>query len=80
MYDLIQATEDDHLEYRASKLKSSGIMHDAPGEFASRKAIMDKMKQDEDALVKRFTEQAKLEELRFRKWGQNVGRCIQADP
>ena len=72
MYDLIKSTEDDHFEeYRISRLTASGRSDDDPAAFA-KKNLSAKMKQDEESLRKKFTEQVKLEEARFRKWEQNV--------
>lgn len=72
MYDLIKSTEDDHFEeYRVQRLTASGRLDDDPVSFA-KKSLAQKMKQDEESLRKKFTEQVKLEEARFRKWEQNV--------
>lgn len=37
-----------------------------------RPSIQEKMKKDEDSLRKRFAEQVRLEEMRFRQWEQKV--------
>jgi cell division control protein 12 len=42
------------------------------GEPKTRKLDNPKFKEEEEALRKRFTEQVKLEESRFRQWEQRV--------
>jgi cell division control protein 12 len=42
------------------------------GEPKTRKLDNPKFKEEEEALRKRFTEQVKLEEARFRQWEQRV--------
>ncbi|KAJ3274179.1 hypothetical protein HDV01_003462 [Terramyces sp. JEL0728] len=72
MYDLISSTEDNHYEeYRMQRLTASGLSDDDPVRNA-QKNMSAKMKEDEESLRKRFTEQVRLEESRFRKWEQNV--------
>jgi len=68
MLDLIQTTEDQHYEaYRAQQMESRKF-----GEPKTRKMDNPKFKEEEEALRKRFTEQVKLEEARFRQWEQRV--------
>ncbi|KAJ3318099.1 hypothetical protein HDV06_000825 [Boothiomyces sp. JEL0866] len=72
MYDLISHTEENHYEeYRMKRLTASGLSDDDPVRNA-QKNMSAKMKEDEEALRKRFTEQVRLEEARFRKWEQNL--------
>ena len=72
MHDLISTTEDSHYEnFRVAKLTSEGRSDDDPM-VRARKALELKMKEEEEALRKRFTEQVRLEESRFRQWEQKV--------
>ena len=82
MLDLIQTTEESHYEgtfvlfiifffsflaYRAQQMETRKF-----GEPKTRKLDNPKFKEEEEALRKRFTEQVKLEEARFRQWEQRV--------
>ncbi|KAJ1565104.1 hypothetical protein HK096_004548 [Nowakowskiella sp. JEL0078] len=72
MYDLISTTEEVHYEnYRAQKLTSEGRSDDDPA-LRQRKLLESKMKEEEEALRKRFTEQVRMEETRFRQWEQRL--------
>jgi cell division control protein 12 len=72
MHDLISTTEDHHFEnFRGERLRQEGRSDDDP-EVRSRKVLEIKMKEEEEALRKRFTEQVRLEETRFRQWEQKV--------
>ncbi|KAI8900683.1 Septin-domain-containing protein, partial [Globomyces pollinis-pini] len=72
MYDLIESTEQEHFEqFRVARLTSQGRNDNDPVRIA-QKTGSQKMKDDEEALRKRFTEQVRLEEARFRKWEQNL--------
>jgi len=84
MLDLIQTTEDQHYEgnpglwigslilaYRASQMETRKF-----GEPKTRKLDNPKFKEEEESLRKRFTEQVKLEESRFRQWEQRVQTSI----
>ena len=46
------------------------------GEPKTRKLDNPKFKEEEEALRKRFTEQVKLEEARFRQWEQRVSSFL----
>jgi cell division control protein 12 len=68
MLDLIGTTEDAHYEaYRAQQLETRKL-----GEPKGRKGDNPKFKEEEELLRKRFTEQVKQEELRFRQWEQHL--------
>ena len=68
MLDLISTTEEIHYEnYRQSQMESR-----KPGESKPRKFENPKFKEEEEALRKRFTEQVKVEENRFRQWEQKL--------
>ncbi|KAI8821707.1 Septin-domain-containing protein [Fimicolochytrium jonesii] len=72
MHDLIASTEEAHYEnFRAEKLASEGRTDDDPASRA-RKQLEGNMKEEEEALRKRFTEQVRLEENRFRQWEQRL--------
>ncbi len=72
MDDLVSKTNEHFYEtYRARSLASRGHSDDDPHSL-SKKMLADKMKEDEENLRKRFTEQVKLEENRFRQWEQRV--------
>lgn len=72
MHDLIASTEEAHYEnFRANKLSSEGRSDDDPA-IRARKGLESKMKDEEEALRKRFTEQVRMEENRFRQWEQRV--------
>lgn len=68
MLDLITTTEDNHYEnYRQTEMETRkfGEPRTQPNENA-------KFKEDEESLRKRFTEQVKSEEQRFRLWEKQV--------
>lgn len=70
MLDLINTTEDSHYEnYRLQQMETRKF-----GEPKVKKLDNPKFKEEEDALRRRFTEQVKLEEGRFRSWEQHVRR------
>nr|KAJ3423174.1 hypothetical protein HK105_001300 [Polyrhizophydium stewartii] len=72
MHDLITSTEEEHYEtFRSTKLLSMGRSDDDPVARA-KKSLASKMKEDEEALRKRFTEQVRQEENRFRQWEQKL--------
>ena len=72
MHDLLVKTNEHFYEkYRSQTLASRGHSDDDPHSL-SKKMLTDQMKQDEENLRKRFTEQVKLEENRFRQWEQRV--------
>jgi len=64
MLDLIHTTEDSHYElYRQQQMETRKF-----GEPKLTKSTNPKYKDEEEALRKRFTEQVKQEEARFRQW------------
>jgi hypothetical protein len=68
MLDLISTTEDSHYEnYRLEQMETRKF-----GEARVKKPDNPKFKEEEEALRKRFTEQVKAEEARFRQWEQHV--------
>jgi len=68
MLDLIHTTEEVHYEqYRAQQMETRKF-----GEARPRKLDNPKFKEEEEALRKRFTEQVKVEENRFRQWEQKL--------
>ena len=68
MLDLISSTEELHYEnYRQAQMEVRKF-----GEQKPRKFENPKFKEEEEALRKRFTEQVKAEEARFRQWEQVV--------
>jgi len=68
MLDLIHTTEEQHYEaYRASQMETRKM-----GEARPRKLDNPKFKEEEENLRKRFTEQVKKEEARFRQWEQKL--------
>ncbi|MCJ1237399.1 hypothetical protein MMC14_005384 [Varicellaria rhodocarpa] len=68
MLDLIHTTEEMHYEaYRASQMETRKF-----GEARPRKLDNPKFKEEEESLRKRFTEQVKVEENRFRQWEQKL--------
>lgn len=68
MLDLIHTTEEQHYEaYRASQMETRKF-----GEARPRKLDNPKFKEEEESLRKRFTEQVKIEEQRFRQWEQKL--------
>ena len=75
MLDLISTTEELHYEnYRQAQMETRKF-----GEQKPRKFENPKFKEEEEALRKRFTEQVKAEEARFRQWEQHV-RVIYSSP
>ncbi|KAK4054730.1 Septin spn4 [Microbotryomycetes sp. JL201] len=68
MLDLVHTTEEMHYEnYRQSQMETRKF-----GEPKVKKIENPKFKEEEEALRKRFTEQVKLEEARFRQWEQHL--------
>ena len=68
MLDLISTTEESHYEnYRQMQMETR-----KPGEPKMKKLDNPKFKEEEESLRKRFTEQVKSEESRFRQWEQHV--------
>ncbi len=68
MLDLIHTTEEMHYEaYRAQQMETRKF-----GEARPRKLDNPKFKEEEENLRKRFTEQVKVEEQRFRTWEQKL--------
>ncbi|KEY66181.1 hypothetical protein S7711_07638 [Stachybotrys chartarum IBT 7711] len=64
MLDLIHTTEELHYEaYRAQEMETRSF-----GKIRVKKPDNPKFKEEEEALRKRFTEQVKIEEQRFRQW------------
>jgi hypothetical protein len=68
MLDLISTTEELHYEnYRQQQMETRKF-----GEPKVKKLDNPKFKEEEEALRKKFTEQVKAEEARFRQWEQHV--------
>lgn len=68
MLDLISTTEETHYEnYRQQQMETRKF-----GEPKVKKLDNPKFKEEEEQLRKRFTEQVKSEEARFRQWEQHV--------
>ena len=68
MLDLIHTTEEQHYEvYRGQQMETRKF-----GEARPRKLDNPKFKEEEESLRKRFTEQVKVEENRFRQWEQKL--------
>lgn len=68
MLDLVSTTEEIHYEnYRQQQMETRKF-----GEPKVKKLDNPKFKEEEEALRKKFTEQVKSEEARFRKWEQHV--------
>jgi len=68
MLDLINTTEDTHYEnYRQGQMETRKY-----GEPKIKKLENPKFKEEEEALRRRFTEQVKMEEARFRQWEQHL--------
>jgi cell division control protein 12 len=68
MLDLITTSEDLHYEnYRQQQMETRKF-----GEPKVKKLDNPKFKEEEEQLRKRFTEQVKAEESRFRQWEQHV--------
>ncbi|KAJ3247778.1 hypothetical protein HDU78_003270 [Chytriomyces hyalinus] len=72
MHDLITTTHEHHYEtHRVAKLTASGRSDDDPA-LQARRGFEAKMKEEEAELRKKFTEQVRLEENRFRQWEQKL--------
>ena len=72
MLDLISTTEDIHYEnYRQQQMETRKF-----GEPRVKKSDNPKFKEEEETLRKRFTEQVKSEEARFRQWEQHVRSAL----
>jgi len=68
MLDLIHTTEEQHYEmYRQQQMETRKF-----GEPKVKKLDNPKFKEEEEQLRKRFTEQVKMEEARFRQWEQHL--------
>jgi len=68
MLDLISTSEDSHYEnYRQQQMETRKF-----GEPKVKKLDNPKFKEEEEQLRKRFTEQVKSEESRFRQWEQHL--------
>ncbi|GHJ87542.1 hypothetical protein NliqN6_3944 [Naganishia liquefaciens] len=68
MLDLVSTTEETHYEaYRQTQMETRKF-----GEAKVKKLDNPKFKEEEELLRKRFTEQVKLEEARFRQWEQHL--------
>ncbi|KAF4565501.1 hypothetical protein EYR40_002424 [Pleurotus pulmonarius] len=68
MLDLISTTEELHYEnYRQQQMETRKF-----GEPKVKKLDNPKFKEEEEQLRKRFTEQVKAEEARFRQWEQHL--------
>ncbi|KAG7088484.1 hypothetical protein E1B28_012472 [Marasmius oreades] len=68
MLDLISTTEDNHYEsYRQQQMETRKF-----NEPKVKKLDNPKFKEEEEQLRKRFTEQVKAEEARFRQWEQHL--------
>lgn len=69
MLDLISTSEELHYEnYRQAQMETRKF-----GEPKVKKLDNPKFKEEEEMLRKKFTEQVKAEEARFRQWEQHVG-------
>ncbi|CAM0138242.1 Septin spn4 [Umbelopsis sp. WA50703] len=68
MLDLVSTTEDLHYEtYRRGQMETRKF-----GDPKTKKFTNPKFKEEEDSLRKKFTEQVKQEENRFRQWEQQL--------
>ena len=68
MLDLISTTEEHHYEnYRQQQMETRKY-----GERKVKKFNNPKFQEEEEQLRRRFTEQVKAEEARFRQWEQHV--------
>jgi len=68
MLDLISTTEEQHYEnYRQQQMETRKFGEPRPGKIDNPR-----FKEEEEALRKRFTEQVKAEEARFRQWEQHL--------
>ena len=76
MLDLISTTEELHYEnYRQQQMETRKF-----GEPKVKKLDNPKFKEEEEQLRKRFTEQVKAEEARFRQWEQHVSELGRFSP
>lgn len=72
MLDLISTTEELHYEhYRQQQMETRKF-----GEAKPRNRDNPKFKEEEESLRKKFTEQVKAEEARFRQWEQHVSPFV----
>ncbi|RKO94908.1 hypothetical protein CXG81DRAFT_9645 [Caulochytrium protostelioides] len=72
LHDLIETTEKRHYEnFRTAKLAREGRTDDDP-DVRARKLFAARMKEEEELLRKRFTEDVRKEEARFRTWEQKL--------
>jgi septin family protein len=72
MLDLVSTTEETHYEsYRLAQMETRKF-----GEPKVKKVDNPKFREEEELLRKRFTEQVKLEESRFRQWEQHVSGVV----
>jgi len=68
MLDLISTSEELHYEnYRQAQMETRKF-----GEAKAKKLDNPKFKEEEEQLRKKFTEQVKAEETRFRQWEQHL--------
>jgi cell division control protein 12 len=68
MLDLISTTEETHYEnYRQVQMETR-----KPGEPRPKKVDNPKFREEQEALRRRFTEEIKAEEARFRQWEQHL--------
>lgn len=68
LFDFITSTQEIHYEnYRAKSLTEQGRSDDDPINRA-RKMFEGKMKDEEESLRRRFTDQVRKEETRFKEW------------
>ena len=71
MLDLISTTEELHYEnYRQQQMETRKF-----GEPKVKKLDNPKFREEEEQLRKKFTDQVKAEEARFRQWEQHVSRA-----
>jgi cell division control protein 12 len=74
MLDLISTTEESHYEnYRQQQMETRKY-----GERKVKKFNNPKFQEEEEQLRRRFTEQVKAEEARFRQWEQHVSDAAYA--
>jgi Septin len=72
MLDLISTTEEHHYEaYRLQQMETRKY-----GERKVKKFNNPKFQEEEEQLRRRFTEQVKAEEARFRQWEQHVSNRV----
>jgi len=68
MLDLISTTEETHYEnYRQTQMETR-----KPGEPKAKKVDNPKFREEQEALRRRFTDEIKAEEARFRQWEQHL--------